>query len=328
MKTALTVFAALLFMSACAHVPGTCEVSGSGEAAALIPEEGVAAAPAAEEGGAEALLPEEGRVAGWKADGEVLLYSADDLWEYINGSAETFLMYDFAGVAVKHYVNGSGSEIKIEIYEHGSPLMAFGIFSQYRSPDAGSLGFGNESFGDEYTLHFWKGRYYVKVYAYDEGPGVADAMKQFAQAVESGIGEAGSIPEEVSLFPAVGLVANSVTYVTEGVMGSGNLPPAFAASYGEGGAAKIYLFTLDDAAKAAALFESYSGGIGAGAKEIESGGTRYGIAAGEAPYRGRVVVIRHGKRVAVLSGFGEEDGPAEALAAVMAEGMAAAEAGK
>ena len=318
MKTALTVFAALLFLSACAPIPAACEGSEGGEAAKLPPEDG----------GAAALLPDEGRLSGWKADGEVLLYSADDLWEYINGSAETFLMYDFTGVAVKHYLNGSGSEIKIEIYEHGSPLMAFGIFSQYRSPDAGSFGFGNESFGDEYTLHFWKGRYYVKVYAYDEGPGVAEAMKQFAEAVEAGIGEAGSIPEEVALFPAEGLVANSVTYVTEGVMGSGTLPPAFAASYGEGGAAKIYLFTLDDAAKAADLFESYSGGIGAETKEIESGGTRYGIAAGEAPYRGRVVVIKSGKRVAVLSGFGEEAGRAEVLAASMAEGMAAAEAKK
>mgnify|MGYP001035785546 CR=1 FL=1 len=306
MKTAMTGLAALLFLSACALLPAACEGS--------------------EGGGAAALLPDEGLFEGWKADGEVLLYSADDLWEYINGSAETFLMYDFIGVAVKHYLNGSGSEIKIEIYEHGSPLMAFGIFSQYRSPDAGSFGLGNESFGDAYTLHFWKGRYYVKVYAYDEGPGVAESMKQFAEAVESGIAEAGSIPEEVSLFPAGGLVANSVTYVTEGVMGSGDLPPAFAASYGEGGAAKIYLFTLDDSAKAAALFESYSGGIGAETKEIESGGTRYGIAAGQAPYRGRVVVIKHGNRVAVLSGFGEEEEPAEALAAAMAERMAAAEA--
>ncbi|MCU0639876.1 MAG: hypothetical protein MUF59_08410 [Candidatus Krumholzibacteria bacterium] len=326
MKTALAGFAALLFMSACAIAPGVCEVLGSGEAAALHSGESEAAALVPEEGGAAALLPDEGLLEGWKADGEVLLYSAGDLWEYINGSAETFLMYDFKGVAVKHYLNGSGSEIKIEIYEHGSPLMAFGIFSQYRSPDAGSLGFGNESFGDEYTLHFWKGRYYVKVYAYDEGPGVAEAMKQFAEAVESGIAEAGSIPEEVSLFPAEGLVANSVTYVTEGVMGSGNLPPAFIASYGGGAAAKIYLFTLDDAAKAAALFESYSGGIGAGIKEVESGGTGYGIAAGEAPYRGRVVVIKSGKRVAVLSGFGDQEGRAEALAAAMAEGIAAAEA--
>jgi hypothetical protein len=326
MKTAITGFAALLFLSACALLPAACEGSEGAGAAKLLPAEGEAAKLLPEDGGAAALLPDEGQLAGWNADGEVLLYSADDLWEYINGSAETFLMYNFAGVAVKHYLNGSGSEIKIEIYEHGSPLMAFGIFSQYRSPDARSFGFGNESFGDEYTLHFWKGRYYVKVYAYDEGPGVAEAMKQFAQAVDAGVSEAGSIPEEVALFPAEGLIANSVTYVTEGVMGSGTLPPAFAASYGEGGAAKIYLFTLDDAAKAADLFESYSGGIGAETKEIESGGTRYGIAAGEAPYRGRVVVIKSGKRVVVLSGFGDHEGRAEVLAASMAEGMAAAEA--
>ena len=53
------------------------------------------------------LLPSEKDLEGWKKDGEALSYTADNLWEYINGSAETFLMYEFEEVAAQHYLNDS-----------------------------------------------------------------------------------------------------------------------------------------------------------------------------------------------------------------------------
>ena len=98
------------------------------------------------------LLPDAGDIEGWKKDGEVLSYAADDLWEYINGSAERFLEYDFEMVLAQHYLNTAGEEIKVEIYAHGSPLEAFGIYSRFRSPDSEIYDIGNEAFGDGYTL--------------------------------------------------------------------------------------------------------------------------------------------------------------------------------
>ena len=77
------------------------------------------------------LLPATNELPGWERDGEALEYEAENLWEYINGSAETFLAYAFRDVVAQDYRKGAGLELKVEIYRHDSPLMAFGISSQY-----------------------------------------------------------------------------------------------------------------------------------------------------------------------------------------------------
>ncbi|HSG27462.1 MAG TPA: DUF6599 family protein [Candidatus Krumholzibacterium sp.] len=271
------------------------------------------------------LLPGPGVVEGWDPDDDLLTYGPDDLWEYINGSAETFLMYDFKEVVAMHYQDEAENEVKVEIYRHGSPLMTFGIYSQFRSPDAGYLDIGAEAFGDEYAIHFWKGDYYVKIDSYSEEDGMGQVMKAFAEAVEGAITEEGKEPMEVSLFPDAGLQKKSIVFLTEGVMGSGQLPPAFVAPYlvdEEKG--KVYLFSPGDEAGAKALIAQYAGTLGVSVEEKELGGTPCLTAAGEAPYRGRVVAVQKGRWMAVVTGFGEETGSADSLAAEIAAKLAAA----
>lgn len=294
MKRILSIAASAVFLLSCASP----SVAGSKDETADL----------------EKLLPSPGDIEGWETDGEMLSFDASSLWEYINGSAETFLMYDFGRVVAMHYVDASGKEVKVEIYGHGSDLMAFGIYSQYRSPEADFLKVGNEAFGDEYSLHFWKGRYYVKIYSYDEGPESGEIMKRFAAAVESRIADAGAEPFETKLFPPEGLVEKSITYITEGVLGSGKLPPAFAADYmHEAGKGKMYIFALDSEEKAVDVMMWYAEGIGAEISEAEAGPARYRKAAGEAPYRGRVVVFQLGRWMGIVTGFGEDEGAADSL---------------
>ncbi len=251
------------------------------------------------------LLPAEKELDGWKMDGEALFYTSDNLWEYINGQAETFLMYDFREVAAQHYLDASDLEIKVEIYEHGNSLMTFGIYSQFRSPEGAYLDIGNEAFGDEYSIHFWKGRFYVKVYAYDEGEKSSEAMKKFASIVAERIPAEGGEPKETALFPRGGLIEKSVTYVSEGVMGSGKFPPAFTGNYLFGEEkGKLYIFSLESDDAAEELFVWYTEELEAKAGEAVSGQMKYHVAEGEAPYRGPVKVFRYGRFVGIVTGFG------------------------
>ena len=250
------------------------------------------------------LLPAEKDLEGWKMDGEVLFYTADNLWEYINGQAETFLMYDFHEVAAQHYLNASDLEIKVEIYEHGNSLMTFGIYSQFRSPEGAYLDIGNEAFGDEYSIHFWKGRFYVKVYAYDEGDVSAAAMKVFAGIVAGRIPDEGGEPKETGLFPRGGLIGKSVTYVSEGVMGTGKLPPAFTGNYLVGEEkGKLYIFPLESEEAAKKIFDWYKKEIGATTSGELAGKMDFEAARGEAPYRGSVLVFRTGRFMGIVAGF-------------------------
>ena len=272
------------------------------------------------------LLPVEKDLDGWKKDGEALLYRPDNLWEYINGQAESFLMYDFHEVAAQHYLDGSGLEIKVEIYGHGDPLMAFGIYTQFRSPENAFLDIGNEAFGDEYSLHFWKGRFYVKVYAYEEGEKSSEAMKMFAGLVAGTIPEEGGEPHMVSLFPRDGLIEKSVVYITEGVMGSGKLPPVFTGDYLIGEEkGRLYLFRLDSEDAAAETFSWYAGEIGAAPEKAVSNGAEYSVADGEAPYRGAVKVFRYGIFMGIVTGFPADSGSAGKISGEFLEMVAGSE---
>ncbi len=261
------------------------------------------------------LLPAEKDLDGWKMDGEALFYTADNLWEYINGQAETFLMYEFHEVAAQHYLNASELEIKVEIYEHGNSLMTFGIYSQFRSPEGAYLDFGNEAFGDEYSIHFWKGRFYVNVYAYDEGEESAAAMKTFAGIVAERIPDEGGEPKETGLFPRGGFIKKSITYVSEGVMGSGKFPPAFTGEYLFGEKkGKLYLFPLESNKAAEDLFGWYTGELGATIGQASAGTSKFAVAEGEAPYRGTVKVFKFGKFMGIVTGFEAGSKNAAALA--------------
>ncbi|MBU8921356.1 MAG: hypothetical protein KOO63_06005 [Bacteroidales bacterium] len=276
----------------------------------------------AEEQAAEGLLPASGQLEGWARDGDVISYLPDNLWEYINGSAESFLMYDFRQVVAMHYLDPSEREIKVEIYDHGSPLMTFGIYSMLRSPDAEYLEIGCEAFGDEYTLHFWKDRFYVKVYSYSEGPGMKEAMKTFAAEIAKTIKGFGGEPSEVALFPKEDLVKKSITYMTTGVMSSSKLPPAFVARYERDSVkGKVYLFTSPDADEAAGLISSYAEMIGTGVEKAELSGVSCLMVDGEAPYRGRVVAVQVGRWMAVVTGFEEDPALADSLAGRLVTGI-------
>jgi hypothetical protein len=271
---------------------------------------------------AEDLLPASGQLEGWARNGEVIEYLPDNLWEYINGSAENFLMYDFRKVVVMYYLDPSEREIKVEIYDHTDPLMTFGIYSMLRSPDSEYLEIGCEAFGDEYTLHFWKDRFYVKVFSYSEGPGMREAMKTFAVEIDKAITGTGGKPAETEMFPKEYLVNKSITYMTTGVMSSSKLPPAFVARYERDSVkGKVYLFISADEAGAAALIGTYAEMVGAEVVKAELSGFSCLMADGEAPYRGRVVAVQVGRWMAVVTGFEGDPTLADTLAGRLVSAM-------
>jgi len=74
-------------------------------------------------------------VAGWAQQGPVRAYEADNLFDYMDGNAEGYLIYRFAtmkGITCK----SGGDTIVMDVSEMADPEFAFGMFSANRDPRA------------------------------------------------------------------------------------------------------------------------------------------------------------------------------------------------
>jgi hypothetical protein len=250
------------------------------------------------------LLPAAGEIPDWKSDGEPLAYTEDNLWEYIDGSAENFLSFEFRQVLAQDYVSLAGKALKVEIYEHASPLMAYGIYAQMRSPGLASHEIGGGAFSDEYSINFWKNRFYVRVAVFEAGDGAQRELEDFATAIAAKIPEGGVLPAEATVFPEEGLVPNDTRYVTRGVLGREKFPPAFVGTYRAGGEeARLYLSTLPDSAAARDTFIWYTDELESFQATSEGPDGNYILGLGKDPYQGNIIAFTVGNWFGVLAGF-------------------------
>ncbi len=156
----------------------------------------------------ETSLPAE--AAGWTWDGKETTYSSKTLFDYMDGAAELYLAYGFQGLRVRKFEKSNQPLITVELYEMASSEDAYGLFSYERQDEAAGIGQGSEYGGG--LLRFWKGKYFVSVYAEGEGVEAGSAVLAMGRATADLIRETGPEPESIHLIPGkdLGLVDRSV----------------------------------------------------------------------------------------------------------------------
>jgi hypothetical protein len=71
----------------------------------------------------------------WNKSDETREFLPENLFDYIDGAADSYLSYEFRHLWVKEYNNKKGALIRAEIYEHRNEKDAFGIYSIYLKGD-------------------------------------------------------------------------------------------------------------------------------------------------------------------------------------------------
>lgn len=177
------------------------------------------------------LLPERDLPEGWTRMGRPKIYTQKTLFHRVNGQAELFFKYGFQRSVSGIYQNRKNPQLQIEadIYEMGSVLQAFGIYSRFRSEDRPG-GIGLDSYFDDQSAYFYKGRYFIILIAT-----VPDlfSLKQLATSISTKITDASPPPREIRFFPAEGLKPGSIQYFPEGLLGRKYLGRGFQATYME-----------------------------------------------------------------------------------------------
>jgi len=176
----------------------------------------------------EALLPKD-IPDGWALIDGPHIYSKKTLFEHIDGQAELYFKYGFQKSVFAIYQDKKSPEnqIELDIYDMGNVLRAFGIFSRFRY-EARPAGIGLDSCLDDRSAFFYKGRYFVMLYATESNLSI---LKEFSTIVSLKISDPSPPPKEIGYFPKNGLKPGSIQYFPEGVLGHQFLKRGFQGTY-------------------------------------------------------------------------------------------------
>ncbi|MBN1224411.1 MAG: hypothetical protein JXB23_14280 [Candidatus Aminicenantes bacterium] len=163
--------------------------------------------PKREEKELEALLP--GEINGWKS-GEDRIYDPDTIFDYLNGSGEVYRAFNFRRLLARPFFKEDRQKIIADIFDMATDKDAFGIFSHgYEGEDAG-IGQGSSYAAG--LLSFWKGRFFISLYAVEETEESKEALFALARRIAFAIKQKGRIPKVVSFLPPEGLGRTSIRY--------------------------------------------------------------------------------------------------------------------
>lgn len=155
------------------------------------------------------LLPES--MMGWSPKEEDGVYTADTLFDLIDGGAEVYRALNVRTILSRRYAREGEPDIIIDVFDMGCASDAFGAYHHdMREGESAGVGQGSE-FLDS-SLYFWKGQYFVSLISFDETDESGKALKAFAKSIADAIPSEGELPELVRLLPEKGLVKKRIHY--------------------------------------------------------------------------------------------------------------------
>jgi len=186
-------------------------------------------------------------VAGWEQRGATRHYTPDNLFEYLDGSAEGYILYglvEMQGLTCR----SKGGSITFDVFEMNDADSAYGVFTSNLDPQMPieRIGMGGQVLPRRAL--FSKGKYYVELAANPTKGGTA-ALRAFATGAEKRITGRTTPPAALSWFPTAKLA--SVRLIPESVLGLRLLKRGFVAHYEQG---QAFVVMEASPASAAAVF--------------------------------------------------------------------------
>ncbi|MBM4341232.1 MAG: hypothetical protein FJ110_17010 [Deltaproteobacteria bacterium] len=253
----------------------------------------------------QSLVPQRNLPEGWSLVDGPKTYTKKTLFERINGQAELFFKYGFQKSVFAIYQNQKDKEnqIELDIYDMGSVLHAFGIFSRFRDGEGGG-GVGLESFIEGQAGIFYQDKYFIMLYGTESNP---DLLKRWSLLISKNIPNSLPPPREIGFFPREGLKTGSVQYFTEGLLGRKYLGRGFQGTYqGKDGAKepKLFIAIFKNSQEAANALKQYR-------DDLTRNGKVYQFKAetlrGENVHQGKIFVVQKKSYLLGASGFNEEE---------------------
>lgn len=192
---------------------------------------------------------------GWSVQVDSAAYGPDDLWEYIDGAADLFVLYGFERLECATYRTRLGGEVRAEVYRHADGANAYGMYSQERSPENAAVDCGNEGCADVGMMNVVIGRWYIKMSAPPAVP--REDLLLLAGFFDRLHGSPRGLAAEFASLPSAGRIPRSEQFIARDFLGYGFLSRVFLARYGDGEGAQVFVIRTGSADAAGRIRESF-----------------------------------------------------------------------
>ena len=124
----------------------------------------------------------QGDLGGAKIKDKVGLYDEKGLFDYIDGAAPIFIQRHYRKLAAAEMATAEGHDMVCDVYDMAEPANAESIFNAEKSATAKPVADFPDAISGPMSFVFRRGRYYVKLTAFDAKaeaalPGLATALK-------------------------------------------------------------------------------------------------------------------------------------------------------
>ncbi len=208
-------------------------------------------------GPAMAQMPPCTAVQGWTQQGAARSFDADNLFEYMDGNAEGYILYHFVGMKGITCQSGE-STLNIDISEFENTEFAYGMFTSTRDPQLPTEKIGVTGQVTQRKGFFVKDKYYVEISANPEKDHSA-TLRAFLSIIDKNIQGRTTLPDAFGWFPTENLVADSIRLVPESVLGLRLLKSGYVAQYQAG---KAFLVRESSPEAAAQVFAKLAARFG------------------------------------------------------------------
>jgi hypothetical protein len=218
---------------------------------------------------------------GWQLyDDTVLSFTAENLYEKINGRAEFYLAYDVVDMTFASYEDGTdgGQFIDVSVYDMDTPTFAFGVFAGERTFGAPPLGLGRDSYRSGANYYIWKGQYYIQIIASDTTAELQRKGLDVGRRVAAVLGDDGEVVWGLENLPQEDRVPGSEHFFLVDAMALDFMRNTYTAEYVKSGTHLTAFLSrrdnADTAGDAVDRYEQYAERYGASVERLSVDGVQ------------------------------------------------------
>jgi hypothetical protein len=151
------------------------------------------------------------RIGNWTAESEDRYYDAKSIFDYIDGAGEVYRAYNMRQCFSRRYVSRTDPTIVLDIFDMGSSVDAFGVFTH--DTDGKVIVLGQDARLKPGWLSFWKDRFFVSIYMEEQTPAAEKAVMALGDKVDGQIRSHGARPRILARLPGDGLDSGRIRYL-------------------------------------------------------------------------------------------------------------------